>query len=311
MQDMTLANHDIFAPLYRELKQDLNSEICLNEPMARHSTFKAGGPASIFAIADSLEELRVTTRLAREMGIPLLIVGRGSNLLVSDNGFKGIVLRLGGYFGRINIDGRYVQAGAAITLPKLVQATYKAGLKSLAFAVGIPGTLGGAVMVNAGAYGECIANYVKTVTIYSFEGRLKAYGRNEIKFGYRNSSLPGEGIILEVMLKLEEGDMALVKLRMERYFKARKDSQPVSFASAGSVFKNPKDQFAGRLIEEAGCKGWRKGNAMVSEKHANFIVNLGNAKASDIYGLLRRVQDRVQAKTGILLEPEIKLIGKF
>ncbi len=308
---MTLVNHDIFIPVYRELQQALKSEIYRNEPMARHTTFKAGGAASIFAIADSLEELRTINRVATETGIPLLIVGRGSNLLVSDNGFKGVVVRLGPYFGKINVDGEYVQAGASVSLPKLVQATYKAGLKGLAFAVGIPGTLGGAILLNAGAYGQSIGDFVRKVTVYSQDSRLEVYGREQMSFEYRSSSLWDKGVILEVMLKLEVGDMSLAKLQMERYFRARKDSQPLNYASAGSIFKNPPDHYAGKLVEQAGCKGWREGSAMVSEKHANFIVNLGNAKATEIYALLRRVQDRVLEKEGILLEPEVTLVGKF
>ncbi len=308
---MALANNDLLLSLYQELKKDYRGEIYKNEPMSRHTTFKVGGPASIFAIANSQEELRIVASMAQKTKTPLIVIGRGSNLLLSDQGYKGIVLRLGRHFGRINVDGEHIQAGAAATLPGLVQASYKAGLKSLAFAVGIPGNLGGALVLNAGAYGECIGNFVRKVTVYSLSGELKAYSGSQIVFGYRSSSLKNKGVILEATLKLEKGDMTSVKLKMERYFKGRKDSQPLNFASAGSVFKNPPDLFAGGLIEEAACKGWREGNAMVSEKHANFIVNLGNAKAADIYKLIERVKNRVFEEKGVLLEPEITFIGDF
>lgn len=308
---MALVDNDVFLSIYQELKNDIKSDIYLNESMARHTTFKVGGMASIFGLINSLEELRIIANLAKKAKVSLLVIGRGSNLLVSDQGFNGIILRLGNYFGRVNIDDEYVQAGASITLPKLIQATYKAGLRSLAFAVGIPGTLGGALMLNAGAYGECIGSFVRNVTVYSPNGELRGYDRSEINFDYRSSSLRDKGVILEAVLKLEKGDLTLIKLRMERYFKARKDSQPLNFASAGSIFKNPPDLFAGRLIEEAGCKGWQQGDAMVSEKHANFIVNLGNAKADDIHKLIQRVKDEVHTKKGIRLEPEITLVGDF
>lgn len=308
---MALANNDVFMPIYEELKRNLSSTIYLNEPMARHTTFRAGGPAALFVLVNSLEELRALVLLAKRTHTPLFVIGRGSNLLVSDKGFKGIIVRLGGYFGKIMVDDVYVQAGASTTLPALIQATYREGLKSLGFAVGIPGTLGGALTLNAGAYGQFIGDYVKSVTVYSPNAELLSYSRSEIDFGYRASSIADKGIVLEATLKLQKGDTALIKLQMERYFKARKDSQPLNCASAGSTFKNPPKLFAGRLIEELGCKGWREGNAVVSEKHANFIINLGSAKAKDIYRLMQRVQDKVLKERGIQLEPEITLLGDF
>lgn len=308
---MPLVNKDVFTPIYEELKKNLRSDIYLNEPMARHTTFKVGGPAAVFVIANSLEELRTIVLLAKKTQTPFLVVGRGSNLLVSDKGFEGIVIRLGTYFSKVIIDGSHVQAGASATLPELVRATCKEGLRSLVFAVGIPGTLGGALTLNAGAYGECIGNFVKSVTLYSSDAELKAFNRNEIKFDYRSSSLKNKGVILEATLRLEKGDVTRIKVQMERYFKARKDSQPLNFANAGSIFKNPPKLIAGKIIEEVGCKGWREGNAEVSEKHANFIVNLGNAKAADIYKLMQSVRDKVLKEKGILLEPEISLVGDF
>lgn len=308
---MALVDDDVFVSIYGELKKRLRSDVYLNEPMSRHTTFKVGGPAAIFAIANSLEELRTIVLLAKKIRAPFLVIGRGSNLLVSDKGFEGIAVRLGGYFGRIIIDGSYVQAGASATLASLIQATYKEGLRSLAFAVGIPGTLGGALAVNAGAYGVCIGSFVKSVTVYSSNAELKKFGHSEIDFGYRSSSLKNKGVILEATLKLEKGDTNLIKLQMERYFKARKDSQPLNLANAGSIFKNPPQIFAGKIIEELGCKSWREGDAMVSEKHANFIVNLGNAKAEDIYRLMQKVRSKVREERGILLEPEITLVGDF
>jgi UDP-N-acetylmuramate dehydrogenase len=308
---MPLVNKDIFAPIYKELKKNLKSDVYLNESMARHTTFKVGGPAAIFVIANSLEELRTLILLAKKNQTPFLIVGRGSNLLVSDKGFEGIVIRLGTYFSKIIIDGSHVQAGASVTLPALVQATCKEGLKSLVFAVGIPGTLGGALALNAGAFGECVGNFVKSVTVYSFDAELKAFDRSQINFDYRSSSLKNKGIILEATLRLEKGDITRIKVQMERYFKARKDSQPLNFANAGSVFKNPPKLLAGKIVEEVGCKGWREGNAKVSEKHANFIVNLGNAQAADIYELIQKVRNKVFEEKGILLEPEISFVGDF
>jgi len=308
---MTSVSNNVFVPIYKELKKYIKSDIYLNEPMARHTTFKVGGPAALFVIVNSLQELRSTLLLSKKSGIPFLVVGRGSNLLVADSGFRGIVVRLGNYFSRINIDNDYVQAGAAISLPTLIRETYKEGFKSLAFAVGIPGTLGGAIRMNAGAYGDCFGNYLRKVTLYTTDAQFKSFGHSEIEFDYRSSSLKDKGVILEATLKLEKGDPKLIKLQMERYFKARKDSQPLNMANAGSIFKNPPNKFAGKIIEDAGCKGWQEGSAVVSKKHANFIVNLGGAKASDIYGLMQKVQDRVLEKKNILLEPEITKVGNF
>jgi len=308
---MPLVDNDIFRSIYEDLKRDFKSDIYLNEPMARHTTFRVGGPAAIFLIANSLEELRKIISLTKKAQTPFLVVGRGSNLLISDQGFMGIIARLGPYFGKIVMDDCHVQAGASATLPALVQATYRGGLKSLAFAVGIPGTLGGALALNAGAYGECIGDLVQRVTLYSHDAELVSLDRSEIHFDYRSSSLNGKGIILEAILRLERGDTTRIKIQMERYFKARKDSQPLNFPSAGSIFKNPPKLLAGRLIEQAGCKGWREGNAMVSDKHANFIVNLGNARASDIYRLIQNVRNRVLEEKKVLLEPEINFVGDF
>ncbi len=296
---------------FATLQKFLRENAVKDKILAKETTMRVGGSADIFAIADSLGHLRIVLDTAKEWGIPLFVIGKGSNLLVSDSGFPGIVLRLGRDFMAKRIDGSKIHAGAAATLPSLVQTASRHSLGGLCFAVGIPGGLGGALVMNAGAHGSCIGDMVENAVVYSRNCELKVLEKNQIKFEYRKANFEKDDIIIAATLALDHADTDLVKQQMEEYFTKRKNRQPLQLPNAGSVFRNPKDTPAGKLIEEAGCKGMSVGDAEVSTKHANFIVNRGHATASEIYTLLRIVQKRVFERHGVILEPEIELIGEF
>jgi len=279
--------------------------------MARHTTYRIGGPAELFCTLDSVHDVATTLRILGEEGVPWSIVGKGSNLLVADGGYAGAVLVLGREFKRHAIEGDLLRAGAASVAAVLVQEAFGRGMAGLAWAVGIPGTLGGALAMNAGTRDGSVGATVDTVTLFSPEEGLLLVHGSDIEWGYRRSGLAGRGIILEAALRVSSGDPIQVRSAMERLLKERKGSQPLGMPSAGSVFMNPEGASAGRLIEAAGLKGLRRGGAMVSPQHANFIVNDGGATAADVAGLMRTIQTTVKARTGVELRPEIRLLGSF
>lgn len=289
----------------------LPDKIIVDKPLIKLTTLRVGGPARIFAVADSLHELHIIVGAAAEYELPLLILGRGSNLLISDAGFNGLVLQLGREFQQFSVIGNEILSGAAVTLSTLVQVALKHELQGLSFAIGIPGTLGAAIAINAGAYNGDMSGLVRQVTAYTSDCRLRSLSHDEIGFSYRRTLLDNGTIILEARLGLKIGRVEQIKREMEINFRRRKESQPLGQLSAGSIFKNPEGTTAGKLIEDAGCKGWRVGGAEVSEKHANFIINRGDATARDVYVLLKKVRDEVAAKTGVVLEPEVRIVGDF
>ena len=288
----------------------LKNLLC-DEPLSRHTTFKVGGPAKFFVVADDIKELEAAFDLARRNKLPHIVIGAGSNILCSDYGFSGVVIKLGKFFEKVTIEENKISAGAAIRLTRLTQLAQEEGLAGLSFAVGIPGTLGGAIYVNAGAYNRSIGQLVKNISLYKSKLEVETIDASRIDFGYRRCLLPSEGIIIGATLQLERGDRKGIRREMEEFRQRRRLSQPISSLSAGSVFRNPEGAHAASLIEEAGCKGLREGDAVVSEIHANFIVNEGNAKAQDIYQLMMLVREKVHHKFGLVLEPEIQMVGKF
>lgn len=296
---------------YSILEPQLGSRAVINRALAKETTFRVGGPAALFLVVETFDELTAVFKTIREYEPPWLVIGKGSNVLVSDAGFDGVVVRLGSDFQRVEVTGNKIRAGGGAMLSIIVQTALKHALGGLAFAIGIPGTVGGAVAGNAGAHGDSFGGLVRSATIFTPEGALKRVDREEITFRYRESSLAGQGIIAEVVLEMTPGDPELIAVDMDRFFRRRKESQPLNFPSAGSTFKNPPGDSAGRLIEAAGCKGLRIGGAQVSEKHANFVVNTGDASASDIHRLIFEVRGRVREASGVLLTPEIKMIGWF
>jgi len=283
----------------------------LKEPMSRHTSWRIGGPAALFVVADTLGDLNRITATLLDEDVPFTVVGKGTNLLVADAGYDGAVVVLGKEFKRHEIDGEHIRAGAGAMLAAMVQDAFKEGLEGLAFAVGIPGTFGGALAMNAGAQDVWIGAITESVTIYVPGEGLRRLRGAEVPWAYRSSGLDRLGIIVEGEVRVSEGDPVRIRAEMERYFKNRKASQPLSQPNAGSVFRNPEGDSAGRLIEACGLKGLAVGGAAVSEKHANFIVNEGGATAADVVILMRQVSEAVKRDHGIELRPEIRFLGRF
>lgn len=298
------------------LAEKLRSIICdpgrihENEPLSRYTTFRIGGPADFLVDVNDRRELAQVLALAHDQHLPTYILGNGSNLLVSDDGVRGIVLILAGEFDRYAVSGTTVRAGGGYNLPKLATRVAKAGLGGLEFACAIPGTVGAGLMINAGAHGGDLSQVVTAATVIYPDGREATLCSQEIGFGYRTSRLEGTlAIVVEVVMELHPADMSEMQEHMKHHLDRRRATQPLNLPNAGSIFKNPPGDYAGRLIEQAGLKGLTEGGAQVSEKHANFIVNLGNATAQDVLILMDRVRKAVQERFGVRLEPEVKVWG--
>lgn len=287
-------------------------QILTQEPMSRHTTFRVGGPAEYFLTANTAEQLRSVLACLREEGMPYFLLGNGSNLLVGDRGYRGAVVRLGGIFETIDIQDEMIRAGAGASLAMTARRAMESGLCGMEFASGIPGTLGGAVRMNAGAYGGEMSMLVVSADVMDEKGAVRTLSREEMLFGYRTSVIKNSPYtVLGATLVLERDKREEIAARMQRLARQRREKQPLEFASAGSTFKRPEGNFAGKLIMEAGLGGYSLGGAQVSEKHCGFIVNKGNATAADIAGLIREVAEKVQEKFGIILEPEVIFLGDF
>ena len=299
---------DLFYDSLCELVEDTRRD----EPMSRHVTFRTGGPADYFAAPASVRELRAVVTLCREAEKPYFILGNGSNLLVSDKGYRGVVIQVGRALGRVQTAGSLLFAGAGATLASIAARALEAGLTGLEFAAGIPGTVGGAMVMNAGAYDGEMSQVVESVDVLTKFGEEKKLGNKELKLGYRTSCiLPMEYIVTGAAFSLRPGDPAGIRAKMDELAARRKEKQPLEFPSAGSTFKRPAGNFAGKLIMEAGLKGFSVGGACVSEKHCGFVVNKGGASSADIMELCRIVKERVREHSGVALELEIRLLGDF
>lgn len=293
-------------------KNEMNnfSEVLFEEPMRKHTSFKIGGPAEIFISAGSAEEAVRAVRLCREENIPFEIIGNGSNLLVADCGVRGAVICIGRGMSRITIENNIMRAEGGALLSAAARAAQRASLSGMEFAAGIPGTVGGGIYMNAGAYGGEMKGIVRSVLYGDGEGRLKRAEKDELDFSYRHSMFSDKKlIILEAEIELKHGDAERIKEEMTELNRRRTEKQPLEYPSAGSTFKRPEGAFAGRLIEEAGLRGFSVGGAAVSEKHAGFVVNLGNAAAKDVSELINSVSNTVFEKFGIRLEPEVRFMG--
>lgn len=286
--------------------------IFLQEPMAAHTTFRVGGPAECLVIVETVEELVKVQQYLKKVEIPYVLLGNGSNVLVSDEGLKGIVLKFGGELTGVTVEGTQITAGAGATLAQVAAAARKNSLTGLEFAAGIPGTVGGGVVMNAGAYGGELKQVVKTVTLVSPEGELLTLDNASMEFGYRTSILKKHPFLaVEVTFELKEGKQSEITALMEDLAFRRRDKQPLEFPSAGSTFKRPEGYFAGALIEQAGFRGFKLGGAQVSEKHCGFVINAGGATAEDVARLIKVVRDGVKEKFGVLMEPEVIFLGHF
>ena len=282
----------------------------LEEPMAKHTTFRIGGPAQVFVTPRSVEELGQVVLAVNNSKTPYFVVGHGSNLLVSDRGIQGVVIQLYNNFADFTIDGSKVYAKAGVMLNRLGNAVRDAGLTGFEFAAGIPGTLGGAVMMNAGAYGGEMKDIVTAVQLMDGQGNLFEKSGEEMEFSYRHSIIEEKGyIVIGATLTLQEGDIGEITAKMEELALARKTKQPLEYPSAGSTFKRPEGYFAGKLIMDAGLRGYAVGGAQVSEKHCGFVINKGGATAADVQRLMEDVQRKVYDKFQVQLEPEVRFVG--
>ncbi len=284
--------------------------ILTDEPMSRHTTFRVGGPADIVVQPSSADEVIAAIETAKKLGQPVFVMGNGSNLLVKDGGMEGIVIILGDRMSKITRSGNMLHAEAGAMLSRLSREALNAGLKGLVFASGIPGTVGGAVVMNAGAYGGQMSDVLVRAKVLIGK-EIKWMSRDELEMGYRTTKpLKEGGIVLEAEFRLEDGDPEALTAETNELSRKRREKQPLSLPSAGSTFKRPEGYFAGALIEQAGLKGVSVGGAQVSELHAGFVVNTGNATASDILGLMKKIQDTVFEINGVILEPEVRIVGR-
>jgi len=298
------------ATLKERLEQQIKGRIVYGEPLDKYTSFGIGGPADIMVFPEGAADVRAALRLCREERVPYLVLGGGSNLLVRDGGFRGVVLHLEGVFTQLNVEGKRVWAGAGVRLSRLVAFCSKLALSGVECLAGVPGTVGGAVRGNAGAFGGSIADHLVAVRLLTREGDEHVFSRDRMEFSYRRSSLPEGCVILEAAFDLEQGDTGEIRRRISANLVQRNRGQPVEWRSAGSVFKNPPGEYAGRLVEKAGLKGVRVGGACISPKHGNFIINLGGATATDILALIDLMQRQVREKMQVELELEVRVVGE-
>lgn len=283
--------------------------IHINEPMSRHTTFRIGGNADCLLEIESVEQLSKIKNYLNKLELPYLVIGNGSNLLISDEGYRGIVLSVGEAFSQVRVEGELMIAQAGALMSKIANVALENSLTGFEFASGIPGTIGGGVVMNAGAYDGELKNVVTMVKVVDSEGNLLELDAETMEFGYRTSAIKNTGFTaVEVQIRLQQGDRAKIKARMDELTAKRREKQPLEYPSAGSTFKRPEGHFAGALIMEAGLRGFQIGGAQVSEKHCGFVINKGGATAADVRNLIAHVQKKVKEQSGVDLEPEVIII---
>lgn len=289
-----------------------SDNVYFEEPMKKHTTFRIGGAADYYLCPHTPEEIREIIQVCREEQIPWFVIGNGSNLLVSDSGYRGAVIQIYRNFSRVVCEETVIRAQAGALLSQIAAQAQKSSLTGFEFAAGIPGTMGGAVTMNAGAYGGEMKDVLKSATVLTGDGQIRRLSAEELKLGYRTSIIKsGEYTVLEAEIGLERGDEEKIRSRMEELREQRKTKQPLEYPSAGSTFKRPEGYFAGKLIMDAGLRGFCVGGAQVSEKHCGFVINTGDATAADVVGLIREIQRRVEEQFGVKLEPEVRFLGEF
>lgn len=288
------------------------AQVKVDEPMRKHTTFRVGGPADYFVTPGTKEELQAVLTCCKEQEMPYYIIGNGSNLLVSDKGYRGAVIQIYKAMNAIDCDGRQIRAQAGALLSAVANRALEEGLTGFEFAAGIPGTLGGACVMNAGAYGGEMKDVLKEVTVLTENGRIVTLKDYELELGYRTSVIAKKNyIVLEALLQLQDGDKTEIKTRMDDLKERRTTKQPLEYPSAGSTFKRPEGFFAGKLIEDTGLRGFQVGGAQVSEKHCGFVINKDHATAAEIAELMRQVSEKVEKKFNVTLEAEVKKLGEF
>lgn len=282
------------------------------EPMSLHTTFRIGGPADLFVTPGSIQAVADSIRICKETQTPYAVIGNGSNLLVSDTGYRGVIIQIGRNLNQVSVNGEEIRAQAGAMLSVIAKTALSESLTGFEFASGIPGTLGGAAVMNAGAYGGEMKDVLTEVTVLTREGEIRTVPAEKLEMGYRTSLAAKNGwIILEAVLKFQKGDAEAIRGRMEELKMQRVTKQPLDLPSAGSTFRRPEGYFAGKLIMDAGLRGFTVGGAQISEKHCGFVVNKGGATAEDVRNLICAVQKKVQEDAGVKLEPEVKFLGEF
>ena len=299
--------------LYNELLTVLDKEkIFLDEPMKKHTTFRVGGPADYFVTPSSVEEVKNIVGLCKKENVPYYILGNGSNLLVGDNGYRGVMIQIYKEMSAIVVEGEVIRVQAGALLSRIGAAALEAELQGFEFAAGIPGTMGGAVVMNAGAYGGEMKDVLVDATVLTPEGEVLVLKNEELELGYRTSVIAKKDyIVLEATVKLAKGCKEEIRGKMDELKVQRVTKQPLEYPSAGSTFKRPAGYFAGKLIQDAGLRGFTVGGAQVSEKHCGFVINRGDATAADIVELMKQVSEKVREQFGVELEAEVKRLGEF
>jgi UDP-N-acetylmuramate dehydrogenase len=288
------------------------NQVLVQEPMQVHTTFRIGGPADYFLMPQTREELRAILEVIRGADVPYFILGNGSNLLVSDQGYRGIIIQLFRNFSGISVEGSKIRAAAGALLSTIASAARNSSLTGFEFAAGIPGTVGGACVMNAGAYGGEMKDVLEEVTVMTREGEILTLPAKELEMGYRTSIIKtADYIVLEAVIALMPGEESAITDRMKELREQRVTKQPLEYPSAGSTFKRPEGYFAGKLIMDAGLRGYQVGGAKVADKHCGFVINAGGATAADVTTLMRDVRERVREQFGVTLEPEVKFLGEF
>ena len=297
--------------LLSALKAKQPGQVLVQEPMSQHTSFHIGGPADILVIPSSVQGLLQVLELARTWQVPVTVIGNGTNLLVRDKGIRGLVIKLGNAIKEWQVESSRITFSSGLSLAMAAHVALDAGLTGMEFAAGIPGSVGGAIYMNAGAYGGEMKNIVTEVTVLDRQGQTRIIPAGEMCFGYRSSAIQGtENLILAATVQLQPGDPEKITAKMADLAARRRDKQPLELPSAGSTFKRPAGNFAGTLIDKAGLKGFSVGDAQVSVKHAGFIVNTGHASCADVLQLITAVQEKVFASAGVHLEPEVLIIGE-
>lgn len=303
------------------MKQEIKQRFCailgeervlIEEPMERHTSFRIGGPADYFLIPETYEEIRDILKICAEEELPYFFLGNGSNLLVSDRGYRGVIIQTFRNLSGVTVEENKIRAASGALLSSIAAAAKNASLTGFEFAGGIPGTLGGAVVMNAGAYGGEMKDVLEEVTVMDREGQILTLKAEDLEMGYRTSIVKKAGyLVLEAVITLREGDQEQIRERMRELTEQRISKQPLEYPSAGSTFKRPEGYFAGKLIMDCGLRGYRVGGAQVSEKHCGFVINAGGATAEDVRTLMQNVSDMVYDRFGVTLEPEVKFLGEF
>ena len=296
---------------YDGLKDRIRGELILNAPMKKYTTWKIGGPADCLLLPKDAADIAEALRFAKDEGIPCRVIGNGSNLLVLDGGIEGMVIRIGENMSSYTVDGTLLTAQSGCILARMARETAKQGFAGIEWAAGIPASMGGAAYMNAGAYGHCFYETLEAVEALEQNGDIRRISAEELSSGYRHTSLMESGaVVTKVMVRLRYGDKEALMASVEETLRSRREKQPLDLPSAGSVFKNPEGSHAGYLVELSGLRGKRIGNAQVSEKHGNFIVNLGDCTAKDVLALIEEVKAEVKKQQGYDLETEVLMIGR-